>query len=185
MDWTEIIRIAGALVAVLGLIGICALVAKRAGLVAASGGLNKERRLRVVETLALDAKRRAVILKCDAAEHLVILGQTNETLIHQTIDTPAAPMQTDPNTSILNGKNPFLGKTNAATTPSTVFAKPMSAEPVSPEPVSAETTADQDRQLANRPFAILNAVLKHRKASPKQRDAKSCMGDLKEQTTAA
>ena len=91
MVMAEIIRIFAAFIAVLGLIGLCALAAKKAGLVAASGGFSKKRRLALVETLALDPKRRVAIIKCDGAEHLIVLGATSETVIDKNL--PPAPEQ--------------------------------------------------------------------------------------------
>ena len=43
-------------------------------------------RLRIIETLALDAKQRAVILRCDEKEHLLLLGQSNNLLIAKNIN---------------------------------------------------------------------------------------------------
>jgi flagellar protein FliO/FliZ len=84
----EILRVLFGLVAVLGLIGLCALGARRAGLVSMSGGFSKKRRLSVVETLALDARRRLVIVKCDGKEHLIVLGANGETIVENNLDAP-------------------------------------------------------------------------------------------------
>ncbi len=40
-----------------------------------------KKRLKIVESLPLDARRRLVIIKCDEQEHLVILSATGETVI--------------------------------------------------------------------------------------------------------
>lgn len=85
MDSAEIIRVFFALIAVIGLIGLCALGLRKAGLLSASGGFVRKRRLAVVETLALDARRRLAIVKCDGREHLVILGAGGETLIESNL----------------------------------------------------------------------------------------------------
>lgn len=45
------------------------------------------RRLSLVETLPLDAKHRAVLLRCDGQEHLILLGGEKDLLISST---PAA-----------------------------------------------------------------------------------------------
>lgn len=82
----EGIRIFFALIAVIGLIGLGALALRKAGLVSASGGFVRKRRLAVVETLALDARRRLAIIKCDDKEHLVILGASSETLVESGLD---------------------------------------------------------------------------------------------------
>lgn len=85
MDILDLSRIFFALIAVLGMIGLCAMIAKKAGLVSGAVGLAKKRRLQLVETLPLDARRRAAIIRCDGREHLVILGQTSETLVEANI----------------------------------------------------------------------------------------------------
>lgn len=79
-----------ALVFVLALIGVLAAVARRMGLgygPAAKGG---RRRLAVSEVVALDAKRKLVLVRRDSMEHLVILGPNSETLIESAIAGPGA-----------------------------------------------------------------------------------------------
>jgi flagellar protein FliO/FliZ len=82
----EILRILFGLIAVIGMIGVAALAARKLGLASASGGLVRRRRLALVETLALDARRRVAIIKCDGAEHLIILGATSETVIDRNLE---------------------------------------------------------------------------------------------------
>ncbi len=82
----EILRILFGFVAVLGLIGISALAARKLGLASATGGMARKRRLAIVETLAIDARRRAVIIKCDDTEHLIVLSATGETVIERNLD---------------------------------------------------------------------------------------------------
>ena len=47
-----------------------------------------DRRLRVVEILPIDAKRRLALLRRDNVEHLVLLGTTSDVLIEGGIDAP-------------------------------------------------------------------------------------------------
>jgi len=82
----EILRILFGLIAVIGLIGLAALGAQKLGLASASGGFVRKRRLALVESLALDARRRVAIIKCDGVEHLIILGATSETVIERNLD---------------------------------------------------------------------------------------------------
>lgn len=42
---------------------------------------NGKRRLKVVEHLALDHRRRLVLVRCDAKEHLLVLGPGGETVV--------------------------------------------------------------------------------------------------------
>lgn len=101
----ESVRVIFALIAVLGFIGLAAILVRKAGLISASSGLIRKKRLALVETLAIDARRRVAIIKCDGAEHLILLGATSETLIDKNLDGPgeeeAAPSPEAP-------ANPFL-----------------------------------------------------------------------------
>lgn len=82
----ELIRAGGALILVLGLMGGAALLARRLGLAGPRAeNASEDRRLSIVESLPLDARRRAVILRRDDAEHLVILGPTGETVVEKGI----------------------------------------------------------------------------------------------------
>ena len=80
MDLSDISRIGFALLAVLALLGLFSLAAKRFGFAGASIG-RPGRRLQVVESAALDAKRRLVLVRRDGVEHLVLLGVTTETVL--------------------------------------------------------------------------------------------------------
>lgn len=84
MDLLQIGRMLFALLAVLAMIGLLGLAAKKAGLHAGAAPLGRKRRLALVESLALDNKRRAAILRCDGRDHLVILGPASELLIETT-----------------------------------------------------------------------------------------------------
>jgi flagellar protein FliO/FliZ len=90
MDYDIVFRFLIALVFVLGLIGLLAWVARRFGLagrVAARPG--RRRRTMVVEAIAVDAKRRLVLVRRDDVEHLILLGPTNDLLVEQGIAVPA------------------------------------------------------------------------------------------------
>lgn len=109
----EIARIVISLVAVLGMIGGGALIAKRMGFAAPGGALGGKKRLSVVETMALDARRRVAIIKCDDAEHLIMLGASGETLVAADIrgDTSAiAASETAP-----APETTIVGRTEAST----------------------------------------------------------------------
>ncbi len=96
MENFDIAKYFFALVLVLSLMGGLWLLLKKAGM----GGAPflksaSRRRLSVVEILALDPKRKAVILRCDDQEHLVILGQTSETVVgSKTIQSGAIDLST-------------------------------------------------------------------------------------------
>ena len=99
----ESVRVIFALVAVLGFIGLAAILVRKAGLISASSGFIRKKRLALVETLAVDARRRVAIIRCDDKEHLIILGPNSETIIDKNLDTPVEE-QTDTTAQT----NPFL-----------------------------------------------------------------------------
>ncbi len=85
MDYTDYLKFLAALLFVLGLMGGLAMVLKRLGLGAAAMVPADKRRLKIIEILPLDARRKAVLLTRDGAEHLVILGPTGETVVETNI----------------------------------------------------------------------------------------------------
>ena len=91
MTLVEIARIAFALLFVLGLIALAAAIARKSGFVDAT---RRSRRLAIIETLSIDARRRAAILRCDGRDHLVILTQEGVTVIESGLKAPeaAAPL---------------------------------------------------------------------------------------------
>ncbi|MCB1783234.1 MAG: flagellar biosynthetic protein FliO [Alphaproteobacteria bacterium] len=79
---------------VLVLMGGLALALKKLGLTSAQNiKQGEKRRLKIIESLPLDARRRAVILRCDDAEHLLILNANGETLVAK--DIPAVDSLND------------------------------------------------------------------------------------------
>ena len=98
MEFSEYLRFLLALCFVLSLIGILAVLARRMGWTHGNLGYTKpDSRLQIVESLPLDTRRRAMIIRRDNVEHLVILGTSNELLIETAI-TPVdkvSPPQAD------------------------------------------------------------------------------------------
>jgi flagellar protein FliO/FliZ len=88
MEFSDYMRFVIALAFVLALIGLLSWVVKRYG----AGGraairLGKSRRLQIVETVSIDSRHRAVLLRRDDIEHLVLLGPGNDFLIERDIKT--------------------------------------------------------------------------------------------------
>ncbi|MEL7491381.1 MAG: flagellar biosynthetic protein FliO [Pseudomonadota bacterium] len=123
MELIDLTRIFFALIAVLGLIGLLALLARKAGLSGAGISFGADKRLSVVETMAIDARRKAVILRCDDREHLVLLSSSGETLIESNMPAmPASEQDASPEaapsfgeamkklTDLGRGANPFAEK---------------------------------------------------------------------------
>jgi flagellar protein FliO/FliZ len=80
MSLATYLQFALALIFVVALIGGLAVLARRVGW----GGLapaGKERRLGIVEVLAVDNRRRLVLIRRDGTEHLVLLGPAGDTVV--------------------------------------------------------------------------------------------------------
>ena len=88
IDLPSIGQYAMALVFVLALIAVAALAARRwgvAGVIPVAAG---RRRLKVCESLALDGRRRLVLIRRDGVEHLLLIGATGETVVERHIARP-------------------------------------------------------------------------------------------------
>ncbi len=85
MDLVEPLQFVFALAAVLALIGLLAVAARRFGL-AGAVSRSSGRRLAIVEAMALDGRRRLVLLRRDDLEHLIILGPSGETVVESRIE---------------------------------------------------------------------------------------------------
>lgn len=82
----QILRLIIALGIVLALLGGFTLLLKKLGLAPETTlQTGDKKRLKIVESLPLDARRRLVILQCDTQEHLVILNANGETVIARDI----------------------------------------------------------------------------------------------------
>ncbi len=103
MPVTEILRLVFGFIAVLGMIGGSAFLARKAGLANLPGASGKKRRLAISESLPLDARRRLAIVRCDDLEYLIVLGPSGETVVASGLTAPAieeehgdAPAQFNP-----------------------------------------------------------------------------------------
>lgn len=87
--WSELpqmLRLFAALIFVVSLMGGLALLLKRFGLSGATPESPKQKRLKVIESLPLDARRRLVLIQRDNKQHLVILGASGETVVETDIE---------------------------------------------------------------------------------------------------
>jgi flagellar protein FliO/FliZ len=88
MDYQDYLKFFFALVFVLALMGGLTYLLKRVGW-GQSGisplGSKIKKRLKIVEILPLDARRKAVIIQRDDTQHLVLLGPSGETVIETNI----------------------------------------------------------------------------------------------------
>ena len=87
--FADYLRFLFALLFVLGLIGALALVGKRFGFGNRGPTIRgTAKRLGIVETMALDPKRRLVLVRRDGAEHLILLGAAGEQIVEAGIAPP-------------------------------------------------------------------------------------------------
>lgn len=75
---------------VLGLVGGVALIARhstglRARLTAGRGASTRRKRLQVMETAAVDTRRRLVLVRCDDREHLLLIGGQNDLVVDRNV----------------------------------------------------------------------------------------------------
>ncbi len=98
MDTISLLKAVFALLFVLALIGLLAGLARKYRLPERLAGVGiKSGRLRIVESLALDAKRRLMLVECDGVQHLLLLGE-HDTVIQSSITPPISDAKT-PSTS--------------------------------------------------------------------------------------
>lgn len=86
MTLHDYLKFVFSLLFVLGLMGGLALILKRLGIGGASMLPADKRRLKILEILQIDARRKAVLLSRDGIEHLVIVGGNGETVIETHIN---------------------------------------------------------------------------------------------------
>ncbi len=85
MDTYDYIKFFAAFALVMGLMGGLALLLKKLNLGNIGITADSKRRVRIVETLPLDARRKAVLIRRDDVDHLVILGPSGETVVETNI----------------------------------------------------------------------------------------------------
>lgn len=86
MDIQDISRVAFALVAVIGMIGLFGVGARKLGFSSGAFALARDRRLAVVEVLPLDARRKMAIVRCDGREHLLVLNPNSVTIVERGVE---------------------------------------------------------------------------------------------------
>lgn len=97
LDYSNYLQFFFALIFVLGLIGALALLLRHFGFGGAvrlqrhlTGG---RKRLEVMDVLAVDARRRLVLVRRDNNEHLILLGVNEDILIEGCIPAPEMPIE--------------------------------------------------------------------------------------------
>lgn len=77
MELADFARAIFALALTLGLVGLSAVALRRYGpdAMARLSARQRDRRIKIVESLVLDPARRLIIVECDGRERLVLLGE--------------------------------------------------------------------------------------------------------------
>lgn len=96
MEAETYLRFALALVAVLALIAIVAVAGRRLGLMASPLFGKPGSRLKLVEVMSVDTRRRLVLVRRDNIEHLLLLGAAGETVVETNINPPVPANEATP-----------------------------------------------------------------------------------------
>jgi len=105
MDAGNYVRFVAALIFVLGLIALATWLARRFGLGGAVKGVRRsDRRLKIIESITVDSKHRAVLIGRDDTEHLILVGATGEVVIETGITPPPAPIEAPPSEDTRRGR---------------------------------------------------------------------------------
>jgi len=79
---------------VLALMGLLYFILKKLNEVQ-SGVKGTNNRIKIMEHRMIDSKTKAVILRCDEKDHLVILGQNGNTVVKTDLQSPKTYKDTD------------------------------------------------------------------------------------------
>lgn len=85
MNYYDYLKYLFALILVLSLMGGLAFVLKRFGHGQGSLMAAKNRRLKIIEILPIDAKHKTVLIQRDDTQHLVLFSQNGDTVIETNI----------------------------------------------------------------------------------------------------
>ncbi|MFC4270527.1 hypothetical protein GQF03_02110 [Sneathiella chungangensis] len=86
MEPVQYLKYIVGLIVVLGLIALIALLARRLGMVPrASRDPSAPKRLSITDVIAIDAKRRLILVKRDDREHLLLLGPERDLVVERNI----------------------------------------------------------------------------------------------------
>ena len=83
-----IVKFVAAFTFVLSLMFLLAWAAKRFGWADAARAVSSKRRLKIVEQLTVDARRRLLLVRRDGREHLILTGPAGDVVVER--DIPAA-----------------------------------------------------------------------------------------------
>ena len=81
----SLLKMIAALIFVLGLMGGLALIMRQLGLSGRIQTPGKKARLKIIESIPVDHRRRVAIIQRDDVQHLVIFGPNGETVVETDI----------------------------------------------------------------------------------------------------
>lgn len=90
---TNFVTVAIALAIVIILIVLAVWLVKVVGDATRGVGRGRNRRLLIIDSIAIDNKRQAVIIRRDEVEHLIVIGGANDLLIEAGFQAPAMTAQ--------------------------------------------------------------------------------------------
>jgi flagellar protein FliO/FliZ len=93
MDGLLVLKFFSVFVFVMALMMLFAWCVKRFGLSGIAAQRGGERRLEIVESMALDQRRRLVLVRRDDREHLLVLGPEGETVVETGIPAAVKPSE--------------------------------------------------------------------------------------------
>lgn len=89
----DILKLLASLIFVVALMGGLAMLIRKLGLAENARVSGTVKRLKIVESLPLDPRRRAVLLRCDDKDHLVIIGPNGETVVKTDLKPVKDPVK--------------------------------------------------------------------------------------------
>jgi flagellar protein FliO/FliZ len=81
-----------ALAIVLALIVLAVWLLKLLGQTTRSLGRGRQKRLAIIDSISIDQKRQAVIVRRDEVEHLIVIGGPNDLVIESGFEAPPVPV---------------------------------------------------------------------------------------------
>lgn len=143
------------LVVVIGLVVVLALIGlflRLSKMISSPGFRSKNMaRLGVLEAVAVDTKRRLVLVKCDQKEHLILIGGDNDLVVDNDVRNQSKPVETQPN------PRQVVKATNTETTPEIQVNRPTTGDsPVSQDnlknPVEDKNLSETSNQERREPI---------------------------------
>ncbi|MDX2028901.1 MAG: flagellar biosynthetic protein FliO [Alphaproteobacteria bacterium] len=91
VSWVQIVVAVAVVTGLLASFGLVLKYIKARGLTVPGLALRPAGRLQVVESLALDMRRRLVIVRCDGEDHLLLLGNQQDIVVKNSLKPASSP----------------------------------------------------------------------------------------------